>query len=441
MQSSITPSIFSKNPQGLRIGRTYSALTTTPKAGNDQSVIAKIITENKNQNRKQIDEYRASIVAALNPDNPRHYLLQDLYDDYERDGHLQSQFNIRFGSTLGHVYESTDDGTGEVDKETTKLFQSGWFFNFLQMALSYWKKGYAVLELVDPATMRFEMVPRRNVIPQKKKIVFQVNGDEGVYYDTGFENRIIEVGNSDYLGILFDIIPQLIWKRNAQQSWAEFSEKFGMPMITATTSKTNSTELDKLEQILEALGESARAILPNGTTINVTPFAGKDSFQVYDAQINRCNSEISKPIVGGTMATDNGSSRSQGEVHERNLDDKITTGDRSMLTYLVNDKLIPMMRVWGWPVPENRTFVFPETSDISLLDHWSIVKDALGSFDIPIDWISKTFNIPIDGLKKVTDTPEPGNDPEAEQEPADAPEPKAPKKGKKPTKPAASFFD
>jgi hypothetical protein len=459
MNSNIIP-ITGQIAHNARIGRKYTAnanlINWPEKKSDDQSIIARIITEYKNLNRKQIDDYTNAIRSALDVVNPRRYLLQDLYDDYSRDGHLKSQYKIRDGASLSSTFEVTDDVTGDADPVTTKLFKKQWFYNWMKLCLSYYKNGYCVLELTNPKTMKFKLVPRRNVLPEQHVIVFQINGMDGIDYTTGYENRLMEIGSEDEMGVLFDIIPQLIWKRNSQQSWAEFSEKFGMPLITATTSKTNDRDLDKLESLLEALGESARAVLPQGTSIDVKPFAGKDSYQVYDAQINRCNSEISKPIVGGTMATDSGSSRSQSEVHERNLDDKIAAEDRLFLTFLVNDKLIPMMRAWGWKIPENRSFSFPESFELNLTQHWAIVQQLLQFYNVPMEWISKTFNIPLDSIKEAIANPTPPadpndpNDPNEPNEPDDQNDPnepgenEPPVKGKKPgkkAKPAASFFE
>jgi phage gp29-like protein len=189
---------------------------------------------------------------------------------------------------------------------------------------------------------------------------------------------------------------------NAQQSWAEFTEKFGMPLITATTNKTNDSDLNSIENMLITLGEAARAVLPEGTTIDVKPFAGADSYQVYDKQIERINSEISKPILGGTMVSDNGSSRSQSEVHERNLDDKISAQDRMVIEFLVNGQLIPIMHAWGWNInPETDKFVYDPSFELSLKEHWEVVSNALNYYDIPDEWVSKTFNMPITGRRQI----------------------------------------
>lgn len=423
--------------QGARIGRQFPTAVAQPNR-NLETISQQIISEYKNLNRKMIDSWRQALRAFNDPYFPRPYLIHDLYDDLSTDGHLKAQWLIRYMATLCYPFEIGNDDTGERDDETTKLFMKRWYFNFMKMALLYLKDGYRVLELINPITMEWKAIPGRNVIPSQKIVLKSVHDTTGIYYGEGYEDRIIEVGDPGDLGFMNDIVPQLIWKRNSQQSWAEFSEKFGMPLIVATTNKTNPKDLDKMEDILRSFGEAARALVPVGSTIDVKPFAGKDSFQVYDMQIERCNSEISKPIVGGTMTTDNGSSRSQSEVHERNLDDKITEGDRRDMAFLVNDFLIPIMRTWGWAVPERRTFRFVDSFDMDMLDHWQIVKDALQEFNIPIDWISKTFNIPIDSEREkpapVIVQPKPGDNPEDEP-----PVPTPPKKRK--DKPQAGFFD
>jgi len=199
----------------------------------------------------------------------------------------------------------------------------------------------------------------------------------------------------------------LIWKRNAQQSWAEFTEKYGMPLISATTNKTSSADIKRIESMLNALGEAAQAVLPEGTSIDIKPFAGSDSYNVYDKQIARINEEISKPLVGGTMTTDNGSSRSQSEVHERNLDDKIALLDKRTIEFIVNNQLIPIMQVWGWNVnAETDKFRFKPSFEIDLTKHWEIVNGILTRFEITPEWeqwLSKTFNVPKIG-KRIQET-------------------------------------
>lgn len=409
-----------------RIGRSFNAAAmpgTMPSKPNQDAIITKIISEFKDRNRKDIQLWRRGLALFGDPENPRSYILHDLYDDLETDGHLESQTELRYMATLGYDSEVINEANGEQDLETQKLLSLQWFYEFVKKCLTKSKRGYRVLELIDPINLEFELIPPRNIVPQKKVVLKEVNGDTGIPYATGFETSLIEIGRPLDLGYMNTIVPSLIWKRNAMQSWAEFSEKFGMPLVTATSAKTNDKDLDRLDKLLASLGEAARAVLPSGTTIDVKPYAGSDSYKVYDMQIERCNSEISKVIVGGTMLSDNGASQSQANVHERNLDDKIAEGDRKFIEFIVNGKLFPLLRANGFSIPETSRFRYMDSFDLDLEKHWKIVNEAMQrGLNIDTDWISKTFNFPVDATAPFI-------------------EPKNPAPIKDPAKPKASFFD
>lgn len=157
--------------------------------------------------------------------------------------------------------------------------------------------------------------------------------------------------------------------------------------------------------MLQALGEAAQAVLPEGTTIDVKESSTGDAYLVFDKQIERANTELSKAVLGGTMLTDNGSSRSQSEVHERNLDDKLSEDDRRIITFTTNDQLIPMLSLWGHDInPDTDEFMFDPGDEMDLKEFWDIIVQALGMYEIPDDWVSKKFGFPITGRKVLQQT-------------------------------------
>lgn len=372
-----------------------------PQTGAKQNnlIVAKIVGEFKDRTRAEIRKWRQALELAGEINTPRLYLLQDLYDNLKDDGHFISQVELRKAATLCTPFSIQDRATGEVNEEKTRLFKTEWFYNFMEDVLESPYYGYTLLELTDPATMSFSLVPRRNVVPALLTVLPEVNATSGISYASGFEDTLIHIGKPSDLGLMANICGQLIWKRNAQQSWAEFSEKYGQPLITATTNKTSKGDIDKIESLLSALGEAARAVLPEGTTIDIKPFAGADAFRVYDKQIERINTEIGKPLTGGTMVSDNGASRAQSEVHERNLDEKIAAADQRIVTFTVNGQLLRIMQAAGWDVnPETDEFVFDVSIKLDLKDYFEIIMKLLErGYPIPTKWISKTFNIPITG--------------------------------------------
>lgn len=366
----------------------------SPKKNN--GIVTQLITEFQDRSRSDIKKWREAMQAAENPENPRWSLLQDLYDNLMTDGHLMANIQIRKAAVLGERF-FIQDGSGNEDDEKTQLLQTEWFYHLMEHLLDAIYKQYSVIELTDPATMQFSLIPRRNVCPQLKRIYFEVLGEKYVTYtDPGFQKHIIEITGMSSFGILNDIAPQLIWKRNAQQVWADFSERFGIPLVTAETMKTDEKELSLIEDMLNKLGQAASAVLPEGTKITIHDASTKgDPHNIFQEQIKTTNAEISKRIVGGTMIADDGSSRSQSEVHERTLNDKIAESDKRMIEFSVKNKIFPLLNNWGFSFADDDRFVFDRTESLTLKEHWEIVSDALNHYDVDDEWIARNFNIPI----------------------------------------------
>ncbi len=368
------------------------------------NVSKKIIREYKDLSRAEIRKWRRALSMATSVQDPRTYPLQDLYDNLESDGHFIAQVALRKAATTGYAFSVYDRNSGDIDPEKTELFQAEWFYEFVEHVLDAAYKGYTLLELTDPQNLHFSLIPRRNVVGSKQLVMLNLSDDKGIDISKGFERTLIKVGRPDDLGLMQHLCGLLIWKRNSQQSWAEFTERFGIPLISATTNKTSQKDVQDISNMLETLGEASTAVLPEGTTISITPFSGgysgSNSQDVFDALIKRTNSEIAKTICGGTMLTDDGSSRSQSEVHERNLDDKIAESDRRMVAFVVNNQLIPILHSWGYPVnPATDKFQFDAGFELSLKEHFDIVDKLMNTYEVDEQWLSKTFNIPIVGKK------------------------------------------
>lgn len=374
---------------------------------NSGVIIQQLTKEFTDRARAEIKAWRSAMDAAENPDDPRWNVLQDLFDNLSTDGHLSAVMNIRKSATLSTRFLIKDSKTGKEIADQTALLQTEWFYNMMEHLLGSVFKKYTVMELTDPVTFTWNLIPRRNCSPQKGMVYFEVSGSRGVNYtDPMYARNVIELKSISPFGILNDIVPQLIWKRNAQQTWADFAERFGIPMVTAETVKTDKKSLDDIEKQLRALGQAAQAILPEGTKIVIHDSVQKgDPHKVFLEQISLANEEISKAIVGGTMISDNGSSKSQSEVHERTLNEKIAESDRRMIEFFVNGKLIPLLRTWGFKFTDTSVFEFDRTESLSMSDHWKIISEALTTYDIDPDWVSKTFNFPILGTKEAKTTP------------------------------------
>jgi phage gp29-like protein len=388
----------------------FKAETKTPTGQKKDSVIiSQLAKEFTDRSRADIQKWRQSISAAENPETPNWALYQDLLENLMNDGHLMAAIDLRKAATLSSRFLIKDKTTGKEVPEKTDWLKTEWFYNIMDNALDAVFRYYSVIELADPVFYNWVLWPRRNIVPQKTTLLFEANGEKGINYsDPVFAKNVLEIKHNRMFGILNDIIPQLIWKRNAQQAWADFAERFGIPLVTAETTTRDRKELDRIEAMLKKLGQAAQAVLPEGTKIVIHDSSTKgDPHKIFDEQIKRANYEISKRILGGTMILDDGSSRSQSEVHERTLDGKIAESDRRMIEFFVNGKLIPLLKNWGFAFGDNETFAFDRTEEMSLADHWKIVYEASDFYEIDENWVGERFNMKITGkkTKSVVGTP------------------------------------
>ncbi len=370
----------------------------------NKAIIDKIVSAYKDQSRKDIQKWRTALQMANHVDTPKRATLHDLYDDLSTDGHLLASVNLRKYSTLNTKFQVVDSVSGQTNDEATKFLNQKWFYDFLNYALESVFLGYTLVEFTAFFQNKCEIsvVPRRNVVPEFKRVYPDLLKQQFIEYgDPYFQDWLIEIGNVKDFGIMNTIVPNLVWKRNVSQSWAEFCEKFGIPLLTAQTTSYDVKDIDKIEYMLKQLGEASVGVFPVGTTVDIKEANRTDAYQTYDNFIRFNREEISVAILGGTMVTNDGSSRSQSEVHERNLDEKIAVADKRTIIFLVNDTLIPLLRNQGYNFfSENSKFKFTESHNLSLDAFWNITKGIMESHEVDEEWLSETFFVPITGKKK-----------------------------------------
>src|ERR1035437_4644577 len=104
--------------------------STNTVAAPSTDLIIKIIQEVKDRSRKKIKTWRDAMQAAEDRDDPRWYLLQDLFSDLLSDGHLGAVMELRSAATLNHPFYVTDL-KGEKLEEQTNLLQKKWLYDYI----------------------------------------------------------------------------------------------------------------------------------------------------------------------------------------------------------------------------------------------------------------------------------------------------------------------
>lgn len=370
--------------------------------------IVKVIEGFKDRSRKDIDKWRRSILMAQLPEKPRFQEYHDLVDDLLTDGHLQSQIQMRLSATLNTDFHIINRKTGEENEELTFVFQQQWFFELLEQYMWHIIRGFKLIEFrsFEGEKISISEIPQRHLIPTKNKIIPDLsNYDDFIdFSDDRLKNWLLSFGKPNELGLINNIIPAIIWKRNVEQSWAEFCERFGIPLITATTNARDESKIDDIHDMLIGIGEASVGTFPQGTEVKIHEANRTDAYRVYKEFIQLNTDNISKQLVGSTMLSDQGSNRSQTEVHERTLDGKISQADKRSVRFMVNDQLLPLLQNQGYKISEDDVFEFKTAEqEIDVSELWTITSGLLSQgFNVEQNWISKTFNIPFENQEPRT---------------------------------------
>lgn len=402
------PSKRNRANKGVKIAPTAKATTQPIKMGkkNADAIILQIAKAYKDRSRKDIQSWRLALMAIDHIDTPRYFRYFDLVDDLKTDGTLKTQILLRKAATLSINFQIRNRKTGDINEEASELFQQKWFYKYLGIELDSILFGTRIVEFLEfnGHAIKLGVVPPRNTVPIQKRIYPDLSKDKDFiqYDEDAYKPWVIELNPDNHLGLINDIIPNLIWKRNVSQSWAEFCEKFGMPLISATTSNNNTTHIDNVEKQLLSLAEASVGVFPEGTTIKFDEANRTDAYNVYSKFIEHNSDEIAGVIVGSTTLSQDNANRSQSEVHERSLDFKISQADRRDIAFTVNDELMPLLKLQGYNyISDDDIFEWDEGKEaIDINQLWTVVSGIMQNYEVEQEWLEKTFSIPLIGKKK-----------------------------------------
>lgn len=285
------------------------------------------------------------------------------------------------------------------------MFRKKWFRDLVKYIVEAPIYGYSLVQFGDVVGEHFketELVPREYVIPEKRavKTHLRMSSNDLVYFDDRpFDMWTLFVHETGDLGLLTKAAPLVIWKKNVLGAWSEAAELFGMPIRTGKTDINNPVAYKNMTEMLENMGSAAWAVMDAQDEIDLVEITKSDYYNVYDKLVERVNSELSKLILGQTMTADNGSSRSQAEVHERVLDDYVSAC-KTLVADVVNDQLLPLMIRHGM-IGTGFTYRHDNEEKIDIKTRFDMV-DKIAKWSgvrVPDDYITETFGIPLEEVE------------------------------------------
>jgi SPP1 gp7 family putative phage head morphogenesis protein len=306
--------------------------------------------------------WKQAELQAINVYRPRREALMLVYRQVMKDNYLNGAINTLKNKVLSEAF-AVVDASGKESPDVLKKFQRPWFFEFLNRVLDtdFW--GHTLINFDYPATegefqgefVRLDIVPRAHVVPERGEVLLNPNDAVGLQFrgvEADYTALLLEVALKDEegnysLGILNKAVPHVIWKRFSMADWSRRSEKYGMPLLALKTDAVDETELRNKEAALANMGSNGWALLDTAEEIEIKESSNQDGSKMYKALADFQNNELAYLISGQTMTSQDGASKSQGEVHER-VQEHYVQARMRFLYFFVNFELFPFLKRWGY---------------------------------------------------------------------------------------------
>lgn len=361
-------------------------------------VVIDLMRINFDRYRKELDEWQMARDYRLDVDRPITYYLQEVYTDLMMDAHLRALIENRILRIVNREFV-IQNAAGEVDSTKTKLIAKPWFSDCVRMAMESIFFGYSVILIkrVDRGNIReVQCIPREHVLPERREIIRHPFEDtEGLPFED-LQNHLLYVQLYDSIGLLEAAAPMTILKRHSWASWDEFEQIFGIPLRIAKIASNSAAKKREAANWLDAMGRGSSAVLNVGDEVEVVSNTQSDAFRVFLEKVSAVNSELSKLINGQTMTTDDGSSRSQADVHMK-TQDEITRADEREVLYWLNEQLKPVLRYHGYPISDSDEFSIFRQDDPK--ERIEIDKHLIsGGYPLSAEYIEKTYKVQLDEI-------------------------------------------
>jgi hypothetical protein len=382
-------------------------------------LISQIVSSFTGRIRQDIKTWRSALQVAESEENPQRYYLYTVYKDVELDDQVITCLHNQKAQLKAEAWKLADKD-GEENPEATALMRKPWFYDFIDLVLKSTHQGFVLLELAGTMPTEsgteiigFNEVPRNNVNPELSIVTKNIGDDTGIdYTQPAFTKTVISIGKRGNFGLLNACAPRAIYKKNAEAAWSEFAEMFGMPIRLGKVASRNPKDVADMELFLQNMGSAAYAVMGADDSIEIKESSRGDAYKVYAELIARQDRGIAKLLLGQTMTTDNGSSRSQAEVHERVSEQRMLEL-KMLLEFTINYKLLPMLITYGYPLA-GLTFQWDNASNIREID---IQQDTFltENFEFEnLDYFAQKYRVPITALRakqEVTVSKSPATDP------------------------------
>lgn len=360
-----------------------------------------LVLSSINRINPDIGRWRRALRAAESIQAPFRPPLYDIHEETMLDGVVTAVTQRILLKCTNAKMVFMKEGQDDDEHPVSKMIESPDFLEFIQYIVEakWWGHSLIEFEFEEDGIKSIELIPRKNVIPEKAIVVEKVGQTKGIAYgEPPYCNYLVEVGKPRDLGLLNKAAPYAIYKKLGFGNFGEYVERFGVPIMEFQYDSQNPNAKREVEKQAANQGASSTIIMPDGTTSVIHKGADGSGSTVFKDYKAANDEEILLIFLLQTMTTKDGSSRSQAEVHAGG-ESELIAGYKLFVELVLNYEFKPLLALHGFDV-EGGKFKYADTERLSKTDLLAIIKGLAQFGDVPLEYIEKHFGIELSPKEK-----------------------------------------
>ena len=335
--------------------------------------------------------FRQAVMTAKNENLPNRLPLLRIYEQFQSDTVLKTLVQKRKGNVINkkrrlHINNKNDVGANWLN--------SIWFRQFLSIAMDSIFYGYSAPYFGDIINGQFEwckgdllhyVSPEYNTLSSSPYL--NLPGTESAWDLNNPEIRdsILLICDQTYnLGLYENAIAMVIYKWIGLGAMGSSTQEASTSYKIYKADKRADDDTTELRQTIYEMYKTGQLIMPKDDELDILSNPDiADAALLFQNCIEYCDKVLSQLILGNSMTTNDGSSRSQAEVH-KDVEEEITNLDLDYIESIVNFQLIPFMRRNGFNIPDSIEFKFDRSDELSLEKQFEIEK-SLAAIVVPMN--------------------------------------------------------
>jgi hypothetical protein len=342
-----------------------------------------------------IQRWRNAIQRASDPAHPDRSLLYDIYEDILLDLHLTAVTEKRIEDLKGAKIRFVNKA--KENQDINWLIEAPWFYDMLSdiMEARLWGHTASWLDLSGGEFQKYQLLSRKNVIPEKGVFVKQSGDREGVSIvpPSPYADYVITAGKTDSLGMLIKAAPFVFLKRGDISDWATFNEMYAAPIKKGTYPPYDNQIKKELFEALSQAGGFQSLLYPAGTTLDIVQANAAGSVATYQGFADFCDKQLSKAFLLNTMTLDAEGGQYKGDIHADG-EKLVRRADRRFVLAVLNTDLWRLLDMHGFN-PGDGMFVCDEEEQLSLKERMDIDEKAAKQIVIPPEYWYERYGYPV----------------------------------------------